>query len=191
MGCVRPILGGMEGRGICFRILTVSGWIAMLAGAIDPLEGSIAILIGSGLVALGTLLGKCERGLVAYRAWVFVLIAIGVGDFWALSMAGGFGGTARLSNWWAMTLLPFVVGWWMGIWGPRNPKWVLWLSVGVGIWFLFILPAMLLKKAGDGDLHFDRTTLFEWLASPAGVLALIGLVTVCGTVWRLRVAGSR
>ena len=37
------------------------GSIAMLAGAIDPMEGSLLILPGSGLVALGAWLGRSER----------------------------------------------------------------------------------------------------------------------------------
>ena len=36
------------------RILIPVGGLAMLVGAIDPMEGSLLILPGSGLVALGT-----------------------------------------------------------------------------------------------------------------------------------------
>jgi len=39
------------------RILLIAGYIAMLVGAIDPIEGSLLILPGSGLVVLGTYLG--------------------------------------------------------------------------------------------------------------------------------------
>ena len=40
----------------------------MLVGAIDPIEGSLLILPGSGLVALGTFLAQSERRLITYRA---------------------------------------------------------------------------------------------------------------------------
>jgi hypothetical protein len=51
----------------------------MVVGAIDPMEGSLLILPGSGMVALGTFIAQSERRLIAYRVWVFILIAIGVG----------------------------------------------------------------------------------------------------------------
>jgi hypothetical protein len=46
------------------RILIIAGGIAMLVGALDPLEGSLIILPGSGLVALGTFLGHSEGRIV-------------------------------------------------------------------------------------------------------------------------------
>ena len=72
-------------RSIWSRILIIVGSIAMLVGAIDPMEGSVVILPGSGLVALGTVLGQSERRWIAYRVWVFILILIGVGALWGLS----------------------------------------------------------------------------------------------------------
>jgi hypothetical protein len=66
-------------RSLWSRILIVLGSIGMFVGAIDPMEGSLIILPGSLLVALGTFLGQGGRQLVAYRVWVFILIAIGVG----------------------------------------------------------------------------------------------------------------
>ena len=79
----------MNARKLWSQILIVVGSIAMLVGALDPLEGSIAILLGSGLVALGTFLGRGERRLIAYRTWVFVLIAFGVVAMWAALSALG------------------------------------------------------------------------------------------------------
>ena len=46
---------GMNTRSIWSRILVLVGSIAMLVGALDPMEGSVVILPGSGLVALGSL----------------------------------------------------------------------------------------------------------------------------------------
>ncbi len=97
------------------RILVIAGGIAMLAGALDPLEGSVVILVGSGLVTLGTFLGNPERSLLVYWIWIFVLIAIGVGAMFALSAMGGFGGTSGRSRWWGVPILPYPVGWIMGM----------------------------------------------------------------------------
>ena len=43
------------------KILIIVGYLAMLVGAVDPLEGSLAVLPGSALVALGTLLSQSQR----------------------------------------------------------------------------------------------------------------------------------
>jgi hypothetical protein len=87
----------------------------MVVGALDPLEGSVIILAGSGLLALGTWLGQQEKGLVVYRAWLFGMIAFGVIALFALSAAGGFGGKSGRSMWWGLVLLPYPVGWLLGI----------------------------------------------------------------------------
>lgn len=150
----------------------------MLLGALDPMEGSLLILPGSGLVALGTFLGHKERRLVTYRVWVFILIAIGVGALWGLSMAGGFGGSSGRSNWWAVLVLPYVIGWSMGIWGPGSPRWLLILGIGVGLWYEVIF-AMVVARAGF--LH----------AGVAIVISLLGLLTIIGCAYRLRLRTAR
>jgi hypothetical protein len=67
----------MNARKLCSHILVIVGLVAMLVGAVDPLEGSFIILPGSGMVALGALLGKSRHRTLLCSA--FVLIAIGVG----------------------------------------------------------------------------------------------------------------
>jgi uncharacterized membrane protein len=47
----------------------------------------------------------------------FVLIAIGVGAMVVLSMFGGIGGRAGRSMWWGVTILPYPVGWLIGMVG--------------------------------------------------------------------------
>jgi len=91
------------------RILVIVGLLAMLLGAIDPLEGSLIILPGSGMVALGAFLGKSRHRRLLY--WAFALIAIGVGALFILSMFGGIGGSTGLSLWWGLIILPYPVGW--------------------------------------------------------------------------------
>ncbi len=83
-------------------ILLTSGNIAMLVGAIDPMEGSLLILPGSGLVLFGTYLVHRERWLLTYRIYVFFLITIGVSAMVGATMLGGLGGTSSLSIGWGL-----------------------------------------------------------------------------------------
>lgn len=87
----------------------------MLIGAIDPLEGSVIILPGSGVIALGALLGKSRHRRLLY--WAFGLLAAGVGAMFVLSLSGGSGGSGGRSNWWLLVVLPYPVGWIMGLAG--------------------------------------------------------------------------
>jgi len=105
----------MKARLLWSNILVIVGLIAMLVGAIDPLEGSLIILPGSGMVALGALLGKSRYRRLLYCA--FVLIAIGVGLMFVLSMFGGVGGSTGRLMWWALVILPYPVGWILGLVG--------------------------------------------------------------------------
>jgi len=96
-------------------VLKVVGGIAMLLGTIDPMEGSVLILVGSGLVALSMFLGRRERWVIRYWTWVFGLIAVGVGALFALSAVGGIGGPRGHSLWWGLLLLPYPLGWLMAL----------------------------------------------------------------------------
>ena len=70
----------MKVRNRWSRGLVVVGLIAMCVGAVDPLEGSLIILPGTGMVALGALLGNSRHR--SLLAWSFVLVAVGVGLLW-------------------------------------------------------------------------------------------------------------
>jgi len=89
----------------------------MLVGTLDPLEGSLLILPGSGMVAVAMYLGGKDRRTVLYWAWVFGLIAVGVGALFGLSAAGGIGGKGGHSIWWGVLLLPYLAGWLMALAG--------------------------------------------------------------------------
>jgi hypothetical protein len=158
------------------RVLVIVGSIAMLVGAVDPMEGSVVILPGSGLVALGAFLGHSERRLIAYRVGVFILIVIGVGAMWGLSTVGGFGGRSGRSMWWGVLILPYLIGWSMGIWGPGSPRWLLLLGIVVGLWYLTIL-AMVLRSSGG---HHGAMS-----ALPGIVIGTIGVLTIAGCISRL------
>ena len=97
------------------RVLLIVGLTGMLLGAVDPLEGSLIILPGSGLVALGAFLGKSRRRVLLYCS--FALVAISVGALFVLSAFGGFGAGTGLSNWWGLLFVPYAVGWLMGLAG--------------------------------------------------------------------------
>lgn len=107
----------MTSKALWSRILISVGGAAMLIGAIDPLEGSLLILPGSGLVALGVFLGTPDRRVVRYALWVFVLIFSGVAAMFTLSALGGVGGTSGVSIWWSILVLPYPVGWLMALVG--------------------------------------------------------------------------
>lgn len=163
----------MNARDLWSKILLVAGGIGMLVGAIDPLEGSLLILPGSALWALGTYLGQAKRRLITYRVSVFILIAIGVAAMWGLSAVGGFGGTSGRSMWWGLLILPFSVGWLMALWGPENPRWFSLLGIAVGLWYL-ALAGIILTRQGQGS----------WALLV--VIAAIGIVAIAGCICRLR-----
>ena len=105
----------MEGSGRWPRLLVIVGLVVMVIGALDPLEGALVILPGSVVVALGARFGKSRHR--ALLRWALVLIAVGVGALWGLSARGGIGPPSGHSYWWGILLLPYPVGWIMGLVG--------------------------------------------------------------------------
>lgn len=95
------------------RRLIGLGLLAMVVGALDPLEGSLVILPGAGLSALGGRLGNNRYRHTMY--WAFGLTVWGVAALWWLSALGGFGGDSDRSVWWGFAALPFPVGWVMAL----------------------------------------------------------------------------
>jgi hypothetical protein len=97
------------------RVLLVVGFIGMLIGAIDPLEGSLVILPANALVALAAVLAKSR-----YRTLLvtgFILVAGGVAALWGLSALGGIGGNTGRSMGWGLVVSPYPLGWLLGIVG--------------------------------------------------------------------------
>ena len=149
----------------------------MILGAIDPMEGSVIILLGSGLILLVAYLSKCQRSLIIYRIRVFVSITIGVAALWAFSIAEGIGATTEFSMWWGLLVLPYPIAWSVGIWGPDSPRWVLWLGIGVSVWYMAIF-AMTLKSTFTAGA--DEGTIVGIL------IGIIGVLTTSGCIYRLR-----
>jgi hypothetical protein len=97
------------------RVLLIVGLLGMLIGAIDPLEGSVVILPSAALVALGGFLGRGRHRTLLL--WSLALAAAGVAALFILSWLGGLGGNSDRSMWWAVAILPYPVGWVMGLVG--------------------------------------------------------------------------
>ena len=95
--------------------LVTAGLVAMLVGAIDPLEGSPGIVAGIAVAGCGAWLGE-RRGL-RLLVWGLVLAAAGVAIMFGLSAIGGFGGQTGRSIWWGVLLLPYPIGWLLGLVG--------------------------------------------------------------------------
>lgn len=105
----------MNVRSSWFRGLMIAGLAGMIAGAIDPLEGSLLILPGSALAALaGARAGSRHRKLLGIG---FGCVAAGVAALWLLSALGGIGGDSGRSALWGIVLLPYPVGWLMTVVG--------------------------------------------------------------------------
>ncbi|MDX9811251.1 MAG: hypothetical protein RBU28_02610 [Bacteroidales bacterium] len=91
------------------RIMYITGVVALIAGALDPLEGSVIILAGSSLLTIATNLTRDRHRNIFLIA--FLMIAAGVLLMFWLSSRGGIGGTASLSWWWGLLVIPYPVGW--------------------------------------------------------------------------------
>jgi hypothetical protein len=95
------------------RLIFIFGVIALLAGVIDPLEGSIAIAAGSGLITLSVYLAHDKHR--ENFLFSFILIIFGVFFLFFFSSLGGFGDGAVLSWWWALLILPYPLGWLLAV----------------------------------------------------------------------------
>jgi len=159
------------------KLVSVVGGVGLVVGSIDPMEGSALILPGSALLALGSYLGREDRRLVAYRTWGFILVALGVGALFGLSAMGGFGGSSGRSAWWALLILPYLIGWSIDIWGPGSPRWISMAGIVIGTWYLAILAPM---------LHETDNAARPQSIVPATLLAVIGIGTIAACAVRLR-----
>lgn len=158
------------------QALTVVGGLAVLAGGIDPLEGSLLVLIGTALLAAAARVGQPGRRVRRMRAVNLALVVVGFGAIWGMTAGGGVGGTSGRSFLWALLGLPLIAGWSLSFWGQGAPRWMTWLGVLAGSWYL-VLPLVAATKARTNP-HIMWSVLVA--------LGACGLVTLAGCVWRLR-----
>ena len=95
------------------RWLTIGGLVLMVAGALDPLEGSVVIVAGTAIAALAAWFNGNYR----LPAIAFALTAVGVAALFGLSALGGVGGNTGRSIWLLLLCAPYPVGWVLGIIG--------------------------------------------------------------------------
>ena len=95
------------------HIIYIFGIIAMIIGAIDPLEGSVLVVLGSTLLGLSTYLKQDRHWKIFFIATL--LIFIGVIFLFYVSSLGGFGGKSTLPAWWGLLILPYPIGWLLSI----------------------------------------------------------------------------
>jgi 4-hydroxybenzoate polyprenyltransferase len=91
------------------RYLLIAGVVLMIAGIIDPLEGSVVVVAGGAAAAAGAYFGRAARFRTIASA--FVMILVGVGAMFGFSALGGVGGTSGRSIWWLLTMAPYPIGW--------------------------------------------------------------------------------
>ena len=97
------------------RSLIVVGLAVMVLAALDPLEGSVMVVAGGGLMALGAHLRESR-----HRGYLYGCVAMlmtGVAALWILSAFGGFGGTSGRSSAWGLLIVPYPIGWLAGLVG--------------------------------------------------------------------------
>ena len=97
------------------RSLIVIGLAVMVLAAVDPLEGSVIVVAGCGLMALGARMRESRYRVYLYGC--FALLMTGVAALWILSAFGGFGGTSGRSYAWGLLILPYPIGWLAGLVG--------------------------------------------------------------------------
>ena len=97
------------------RPLHILGAIALVVGALDPLEGSIVVVVGSALLLASEFSQDAARRHPGFWTTVFVLVAVGVTAMFSLSSVGGIGGNSGRSMWWGILILPYPAGWLLGI----------------------------------------------------------------------------
>lgn len=156
--------------------VAVPGGLAVLLGGFDPLEGAIVILAGTILLAVASLIAGAEPAVWFSRFVNAGLAVFGFTALFVLSSIGGVGGPTGRSFFWMALCLPLAAGWSLSFWGRGAPRWLNWLGLLGGGWYL-ALP-LLIAMQSRANPHI------VWPALVA--LAAFGLVTLAGCVWRLR-----
>lgn len=95
------------------KILVSTGLVLMVGGALDLMEGAVVILTGIILAAAGAEFSHSRYTRLMYLS--AGLVAFGVGALFYFSWLGGIGGTSGRSGWLALFILPYPIGWLVGL----------------------------------------------------------------------------
>jgi len=90
------------------RHLYITGLVAFIVGALDPMEGSVVICAGAALLAFSAY--KLKDRHAKHFLIHFLLIATGVISLFVISDQGGLGPN-DLSWWWGLFILPYPLAW--------------------------------------------------------------------------------
>jgi hypothetical protein len=160
------------------KTIRTIGFIFILIGGLDPMEGSLLILPGSGLIALGAYMDREKFHDLSFRLWMFILILIGVGTMFIVSPMGGIGGPEGLSVWFAILVIPYPIAWSLSFWASgETPYWALWGGIVGGAWYFVILLMMASRDMGEVNPAM--------IIVPA-TLSVLGAVTIAGCIWRIK-----
>jgi len=96
-----------ENKSLWNRRFYVTGIILVIMGALDPMEGSVLIELGSILLAITTQFSKDRHKTLFLISTI--LISIGFFSLWFVSALGGF--DPKTEWWWLLFILPYPIGW--------------------------------------------------------------------------------
>lgn len=89
------------------RIIYIIGVIALIIGALDPLEGSLVIDTGAVFIVLSSFLMQDRHRKVFLIS--AIMIFVGVFSLWLVSSLGGY--DPKREWWWNVLIIPYPLGW--------------------------------------------------------------------------------
>ena len=152
-------MGGASTLSRLVALTATAGYLLALLGAVDPLEGSLAVALGCALVALHARLTGVPRVLLAYRVAVAAMAAFGVAALWSVSALGGFGGEEGVAGGWALLILPYPAALVALFSGPAAPRWVACGGCVVGAGYAAIAAVIVLRPPPHGGNPIDTAAL--------------------------------
>lgn len=99
----------MKNRPDIKHVMFIFGIIALIVGAIDPLEGAVIITIGIISLAWSSYLNHDRHWRIFMTTCAMIIW--GVIFLFYLSSLGGFGDNSSFSWWWGILILPYPIGW--------------------------------------------------------------------------------
>lgn len=91
------------------KYIRIAGIACIFLGAVDPLEASVVILIGSYLYTLSMYLKHHEKRF--FFLICSLMMTAGIFFMFFFSWLGGIGGKSEYSLWWGILILPYPVAW--------------------------------------------------------------------------------